>query len=87
MSVTQREGGYVNERTMASPSGGHIGTCMPYYEVLLPACLSVADHNVFKTPTVLSSSQDSALKLEQNVYLFGSAVESVLYRYGKVNLF
>uniref|UniRef100_A0A8C5C521 Acyl-CoA dehydrogenase family, member 9 n=1 Tax=Gadus morhua TaxID=8049 RepID=A0A8C5C521_GADMO len=47
------------------------------------ACLSVADHNVFKTPTVLSSSQDSALKLEQNVYLFGSAVESVLYRYGK----
>ena len=42
---------------------------------------------VLMTPTVLLSSQESAQKLEQNVYLFGSAVESVLYRYGKVNLF
>ena len=28
--------------------------------------------------------QESAKKLEQNVSLFGSTVESLLYRYGKV---
>ncbi|CAL8383140.1 unnamed protein product [Boreogadus saida] len=36
-----------------------------------------------KDGLVHPSLADSALKLEQNVYLFGSAVESVLYRYGK----
>lgn len=30
--------------------------------------------------------QDSAKKLEQNVNLFGSTVESLLYRYGKVKI-
>lgn len=29
--------------------------------------------------------QDSAKKLEENVALFGSTVESLLYRYGKVS--
>ncbi|CAL8336405.1 unnamed protein product [Lota lota] len=36
-----------------------------------------------KDGVVHPSLADSAKKLEQNVYLFGSAVESVLYRYGK----
>lgn len=42
---------------------------------------------VFSRDSACFCLQDSAKKLEQNISLFGSTVESLLYRYGKVLYF